>query len=420
MPRSDLTLTQCLADRLQRPVSPRDRARARLHLLDWAGCVCGAWQTPVGQIARTGEHDAVTCYALLGNVLEMDDVHRAAILHPGPVVLSAALSAARETRASLGSLLDAAVRGYDAMITLGASLDAHHYALFHPTSTAGGFGAVAAAGSIYGLSAEQYVWGFGNAGSLAGGLWQMRHDPLAMTKQLHVAHAAHTGVWIARLAAHQFRGPADILEGSQGFYAAFTNMPKPDVFRQDQDWHIHTVSFKPWAACRHAHPAIDAALALKEKMSLNDVDIHVETYRDALGFCDRPNPQTELEAKFSLQHAVAVVAVRGVPKIEDFGLASIFDPQLMHTRKRIHVHESASYTARYPAHFGATVRAADMAVSLTDTRGDPERPMDINDMHTKAQQLMIYGERLNGDALIDWITAAPESAPVSELLDLMP
>jgi hypothetical protein len=33
---------------------------------------------------------------------------------------------------------------------------------------------------------------------------------------------------------------------------------------------------------------------------------------------------------------------------------------------------------------------------------------------------MIYGERLNGDALIDWITTAPESAPVSELLDLMP
>jgi hypothetical protein len=41
--------------------------------------------------------------------------------------------------------------------------------------------------------------------------------------------------------------------------------------------------------------------------------IHVESYGDALTFCDRPEPRTSGEAKFSLQHAMAVVAVRGRP-----------------------------------------------------------------------------------------------------------
>ncbi len=49
--------------------------------------------------------------------------------------------------------LDAAVRGYEAMIAVGAALDAHHYAHWHPTATAGVFGATAAFGSVIGFAA---------------------------------------------------------------------------------------------------------------------------------------------------------------------------------------------------------------------------------------------------------------------------
>lgn len=420
MTSSGHTLTEQLAMRLGRDVAPADRARARLHLLDWVACVAGGWRSTVADVARRAEPDPLTRYALLGNVLEMDDVHRAAILHPGPVVWPAALCAARDKDATLGETLDAAVRGYEAMICIGASFDASHYARFHPTSTAGGFGAVAATGSIYRFSPAQYVWGFGNAGSLAGGLWHMRHDPAAMTKQLHIAHAALAGVWIARLAAHGFTGPADILDGPQGLYAAMVSAPDRTAFAQQEDWRLQEVSFKPWAACRHAHPAIDAALALKQQLGALEGDIGVETYRDALTFCDRPHPQSVGEAKFSLQHAVAVVAVKAAPTLADFEPAMIKEPRIVAARARVHVAEAAEMTARYPSHFGARVTCNGHMVEQVDTLGDPEHPLSAAGVAAKARALMAWGGLGNAEDLIHWIESADDTAKITRLLELMP
>jgi 2-methylcitrate dehydratase PrpD len=416
---ADPSLTARLAMRLLGQVAPDVQAKARLHLLDWIGCICGAWESEVATIARRAEPDPLARYALLGNVLEMDDVHRAAILHPGPVVWPAALSAARDKASTLGAVLEAGVRGYEAMITLGSSFDAHHYAHFHTTSTAGNFGAVAALGSIYNFDAAHYVWGFGNAGSLAGGLWHMRHDPQSMTKQLHVAHAVMAGVWIGRLAAQGFRGPPEILEGKQGLFAATTRAPKMEAFDFSDDWSMCSVSFKPWAACRHAHPAIDAALELRKFNGANG-NIIVETYKDALTFCDKPTPQSVIEAKFSIQHAVAIAMERGAPTLGDFELDAIHDPALIAARARIQVREHPDFTGRYPAHFGARILAIDAEVEVTDTRGDPERPLGRDGVIDKAQTLMAWGGIHNADAIIDWVLNAPLDCPARELLELLP
>ena len=133
------TLIERLAKHLQRPVDTATRARARLHLLDWLACVAGARRSPVKQFAD--RDNVASTAALLGNVLEMDDVHREARLHPGPVVWSTTIA---DCESSLDTWLDAAVRGYEAMIAIGSTLDDWHYAHFHPTSTAGLFGAAAA------------------------------------------------------------------------------------------------------------------------------------------------------------------------------------------------------------------------------------------------------------------------------------
>ena len=134
-----------LAEHLQRPVPEHVRTRARLHLLDWLACVAGARRTEVADVVRKSERDPLARCAVLGNFLEMDDVHRAALLHPGPIVWTAALCAARDEAASIDTLLDGAVLGYEAMIAVGATLDAYHYAHWYTTATAGFFGSAAAA-----------------------------------------------------------------------------------------------------------------------------------------------------------------------------------------------------------------------------------------------------------------------------------
>src|SRR5690606_23042372 len=148
------SLTEQLAQRLQQPVDAASRQRAALLLVDWLGCALAALRYPVAQqlhglvqpqpagsavelgAGRRGVADALLLNGALGNGLEMDDVHRGAILHPGPVVIPVALAAAQAEGADAHALLDAIVRGYEATIRIGRALGTGHYRYWHPTSTA--------------------------------------------------------------------------------------------------------------------------------------------------------------------------------------------------------------------------------------------------------------------------------------------
>jgi len=376
---SEPLLTE-LGARLARPVANGERERARLHLLDWLACIAGARGSAAAAVAAAISAHGWERATYLGNVLEMDDVHRTALLHPGPVVWPAALSMAS---AAMDARLDAAVRGYEAMIAIGAACDAYHYARWHPTATMGGFGAAAACGSLLGFTPQAYAHALANAGSVAGGLWHMRHAPGVLTKQWHIYHAVRTGRDAAWHTHHGASGPARLLEGPQGLFAAMTESPGK-LAGSSEGWLIHAVSFKPFAACRHVHPVIDAALELRAAGRLAP-PFYVETYADALTFCDRPNPTTELEAKFSLQHAVAVVAAGRRAEPEDFTPEAI--AALAPLRAEVSVAEDPAITARYPAHFGARVNGFE----LIDTRGDPERPVSADDLIAKLHSLARWG-----------------------------
>jgi 2-methylcitrate dehydratase PrpD len=286
----------------------------------------------------------------------------------------------------MNSLLDSSIRGYEAMICVGSSFDRHHYQRWHPTSTAGVMGAAVAASGVYGISRSQLINSLGNAGSVSGGVWQMRHESV-MTKQFHVAHAVRAGLEVAHLSKCGFTGPRQILEGEQGLYAATCNNPKPMEFHKN--WRIWEVSFKPWGACRHAHPAIDAALELQALLGNLDGEILVEIYADAVAFCDNPGPKKPQQAKFSIQHAVAVVATSGAPVLADFDTAAI--RRHAKARSRVTVRECRDITARYPKHYGARVTCREQIVEMIDTLGDPERPMTNTQIIDKAHSLMAWG-----------------------------
>lgn len=379
-----ISLTEQLAKHLQRKVDAKTRERARLHLLDWLGCVAGARKSPLFEkriVLLPSRPDRSA--ALFGNLLEMDDIHRTSILHPGPVVWPALLIG---NDRPMDAMLDAAVRGYEATIAIGETFDPYHYAHYHNTSTAGMFGAAAAVTSLLGGNARHMTSALGLAGSIAGGLWQMRHET-SDAKQWHVERAAENGRCAALCAAQGMAGPRFILEGPQGLYAA--TCKKPGAMTFPKRWRLWDVSFKPWGACRHAHPAIDAALELKARLGQLKDKLIVETYRDAITFCDRPDPRTVTDAKFSLQHAVAIVAETGVPTLADFEPDAI--KRLSSARGRITVRENKAITARYPQHYGARVSCGKESVEVIDTLGDPERPMDVGQIIDKAAALMAWG-----------------------------
>lgn len=437
-----LTLTEQLAARLARPVDARVRRRAAACVLDWLACALGARRYPVylqladlirergtgrcqalGVGMRAPEH-AILLNAALGNVLEMDDVHRTSILHPGPIAIPAALAAAEYQGADANALLDAIVRGYEATIRVGRALGSSHYRYWHSTSTAGAFGAAAAVASILALDVEHTADALGNAGTRTGGLWQLRHEDVP-SKSLHNAEAAFCGWLAADLAARGFRGPRAILEGPHGLFAATAPEARAELIAADEpDWLINDVSIKPWPACRHAHPAIDAMLALwPERCDPAQIErITVQTYREAVAFCDRPQPTTELDAKFSLQHALASIALRGRPALEHYTPDALHGSTLVALRARVRVEVEPTIAARFPRHYGARVTLVladgrELHAHVRDAWGDPELPLDESGLIGKAQMLARWGgvDERHSARLIEAALALPEASDLRGL-----
>ncbi len=407
------SLTEQLLPVLRRPIPTDVRRRAALHVLDWIGCASLGATTEVGRVfgadargwgpgraavlggTRHPGRAAAFANGAFGNVFEMDDLHKEAIAHPGPVVVPAALAAAEAAGATGPAFLDAVVRGYEAMIRLGRSMGPGHYRHFHPTATCGAFGAAAAVGDILGLDDAALVSALGNAATQAAGLWQCRHEPV-MTKQLHTARAAEAGYAAATLAASGLTGPRYILEGTQGLFAAMAPDGEPDRFLADPDgpWLVTETSIKPWAACRHAHAAIDAALLLREACGSRLPErITVLTFADAITFCDRPEPRSSIEARFSLQHAVAVTLLGGPPPLAAFEKDGIDQPDAAALRRRVRVRLAEPYASAYPRRFGSGLEAefADgttLAAAAPDALGDPENPLSEHAVIAKAHSLL--------------------------------
>jgi 2-methylcitrate dehydratase PrpD len=397
------------------PVAPDLIGRAAITLLDWLGCIIAARHTPVarsmervqgvaeGRLLQaalsTHQFPAQTSalsFGTLGNVLEMDDLHRASILHPGDAVCAAALATALHEKSSGAALLMAVVRGYEAAVRIGKAAATGGYTPFYNSGTCGVFGAAVAAADLKQLSAEVMLDAMGQAGMQAAGIWQCRLEP-GFSKQLACAHAARAGVFSAELAAAGFAGAKAILTGDLGFFASYYPNADQSALTTPDDWALTQMSFKPFAACRHTHPAISAALDLGWQGAPDEVQrITVKTYGAALDFCDAPEPGTADAARFSLQHAVATALMRGAPSIVDFEGSALADPAIMAVRRLVQLEKDARLDAAFPQAYGAAVCLSLKNGTVYEKDcpaawGDPENPMSRADLIAKFCGNAAYG-----------------------------
>ncbi|NMP30133.1 MmgE/PrpD family protein [Thalassotalea sp. M1531] len=423
-----------------------DLNQAASHIKDWLACAYAGAKSDIGSIytelanrengefsaigvAKTSWQAALGLNAALGNVLEMDDIHRTSILHPGPIVIPAAVTAAQHTGASISEFLVAVIKGYEASIRVGEAIGRSHYHYFHNTSTCATFGACIAAASLFKLNQEQTIWALGNVGSRTGGLWQMRNE-IVDTKQWHNSEAAKAGLQAVLLANAGVKGPAFIFEGPQGIFNALSNDATPELMVvESKSWRIYDCSFKPWPACRHAHAAIDATLQLLAKTKIDEADIDkvtVQTYQDAQVFCDRKTPSTALDAKFSIQHAVASCLLFGEPLLAHYDAEYYLSEKVNDLRKKVTVVVSSTFEDQYPQHYGAGISilcssGEEVACSTIDTLGDPERPLTDDQLNAKASMLLSFAkvspDNIEKIMQFDWQNQEQFSAFV-ELLSL--
>src|SRR5215207_7271943 len=214
----------------------RTREVVKCAILDTVGCGVYGYQTPWAKMllewARAGggkpestvwgdaaptlrAADAALVNGTSSHAFELDDYHNAK-LHPGAVVIPAALAMAEKLGSDGKTLVTAIAAGYEVMIRSSLALNPSAARLrgWHLTGVCGPFAAAACA-VLMGLDAERTAWALGLAGTQGAGVWAFNADG-AMSKRLHAGKAAHSGVLAAELAALGFTGPTQIYEFEDG------------------------------------------------------------------------------------------------------------------------------------------------------------------------------------------------------------
>jgi 2-methylcitrate dehydratase PrpD len=422
---------------------------AKLCLLDTLGCgLFGSTLPWVRTVEETvGEVDRGRVAALWGSsrtasapgaalvngtaihAFELDDLHPRSIVHPGAVVVSAALAAAAHQGETSGRrLLTAMVAGYEVAARVGMSMGAAHLSQgWHPTGTHGTLGAAAAAGVILSLTPDQMVHAIGTAGSQSSGLMSAQFS--SMVKRLNAGHAAQSGVMAALLARRDFLGIPDLLENEYGGYlSTFSPTSSPELITEDLGtvWQVSRVGFKPYSTNGSCHPTIDALLDLRsrEHVTASDVEsvtIHCSTatFRH-VGWQYEPISVTS--AQMNLSYIVAVVLTDGDAFIDQFSAERIVDPQLAELARRVQVIADPAIDAggdamRHQTKISVVLKDGTVLQDeRTHARGSSTHPLEQADVEDKFFRLATTAISRDRAEVVRELVASLESQPDVDVL----
>src|SRR3954454_11670196 len=136
------------------PTGADPLAPYRAALLDWLACAVRGRSEPAARAAVAagdGLLERVAALGTAGHVLDFDDTFLPGLAHLSAPVAPAAIAVGAHLGASVGDVLEAYARGFEAM---GALAAAGHPALYdrgwHPTAVCGGVAAAIAAAALLG------------------------------------------------------------------------------------------------------------------------------------------------------------------------------------------------------------------------------------------------------------------------------
>jgi len=446
-PRATAALVEFVGELRYAALSDEVRHYARRHVLDTVGVMIAgaggevasraeavlaavrpAGHVPVpGRARRADLIDAAFLGGTAAHGIELDDGFTQGSVHPGCVVIPAALALGCARRSDGQALMEAIVAGYEAVIAIGRAC---HPDLrqrgFHPTAAVGVFGAAAAAGKLAALSPERLAHAFGLAASSAGGLFAFVNGG-GDIKRLHAGHAAREGLQAALLAEQGVEGPPGVIEARDGFMQAFGraekaraalaseasgqrghsksaragHSPEPGssaravAFPPGAPFGITDCYIKPYPCCRHIQPAVEALIGIldDENIATEEVErVEVATYRIAAEHA-ATGWEDFASAQLSFPYLIALALKFRAVKLEHFADAVRRDPALAAMARKLTVTAPPDVDRLYPQLRPARVTVATARSSYTrqaeEARGSRILPLD--DVALKVKFLDLVG-----------------------------
>ena len=291
----------------------------------------------IGSEQKVPAPSAALANAAMAHALDFDDVHEAAVMHPGIAAIPTVMATAEaEMNLSGREFIASTALGVDMMCRLALATTPGKSPIdtgWHLTSLFGFLGAAATAARMMKLSEEQTVNAIGIGYHQCAGNGQCVKDG-ALTKRLGPGFAVRGGITAAQMAKLGISGAKNSLEGEWGLYSLYMHGDySPEILRADLGERFEgiNVAIKPYPCCRGVHPAIDASLALAVEKNIMAEDIEgiilsvTDAHRSLL--CEpagiKRAPRNPVDAQFSIPWGVATAISKRNVGLEDYSEEAI-------------------------------------------------------------------------------------------------
>lgn len=360
-----------------------------------AGAVC-----PIGSSNKVSLETAALINGLNSHEAEMDDGIRFGMVHPGAPLFSALLPVAQVFGVQRIDFVRGVLIGYEATIRLARAVQPSHYRRgHHPTATCGAIGAAMGIAAMLKFDAKEMENTLGAVSLAVAGSLKVVDDGSEL-KPYNVGRAAALAIQSSMVGKAGFATPPDVLNGSTGFFAMTTDQVDLACLAEQSpsNYWIHHIYVKPYAACRHAHPSIEGAIALLKEQRFHILDIKrvtIYTYHGLKGRHDNQGVTCPSSARMSIPFSVAIALSTCKAGIVEFATDSVSDPIIKELSTKVFVEEEQAYTDLVPNR-----RPAKICVELKNgqrfsreviyAKGEPENPLTDKELENKYIELALF------------------------------
>ena len=424
-----------------------------LRLLDTLGCALYGSEEPwarimademlaegsigcssiVGHRRTIAAPGAALCNGTSTHGFELDDHLDEAIVHPGAIIIPAALAAAEAVGAAGLRLLLGIIGGYETANRVGLAMGVQPSIRgYHKTALAGPLGAAVAAGVVMNLGAEQLLMALGLACATASGTKSFATATSGgMEKRMHAGRAAEAGVRMSQLAGRGYTAPPLALEGRFGLLEVVSGKSaQPELLALDlgEHWAVEHVYVKMYPCCAWIQAAVQQLVALRgpkplEPQEIRKVRIGVSSYAAEQNGTVAP-PDT-MGAQFSIPYCAALALTGDPAEPAMFAAEAIGEPSRRELARRIDVIVDREMDAAYAKHYGARVEL-ELATGerrdsvVLDPHGMPADPCTDAERLSKFSRLASRVKPLaTVDEIARKIRRADELTSVRELTALL-
>ena len=400
----------------QIPAAARERARQCIidttgaalfgSRLPWSKIVAGHARNcggngssrVIGSDLKVSAPAAALANGVCSHAFELDGLRKpSAGVHPGAILLPAALAAGEAQGASGKDFLTAFIAGAEVMFRIGLAAKQTTESLgFHAPGVNGPFGSAIVAGKLLGLNAAQLTRALGIAGSLGGGLLAFaKAGNGAMVKRLHMGRAAEAGVVAALLARDGYEGPDTVLEGQYGYLESYARDGDATQFTKDLGTHFDIVfaCLKRYACHITAHTPVQSLQELRAENNFSGDDVAALTIHarhKVLSHHDIREPRDVAGAQYSVPFCSAIALYYDVNDPMAFSEAALNDARIRALALKLKVVEMG-----HDEKGGAW--SSRVAVELKDGRrferfaeefkGTPASPLSAEELQTKFMRM---------------------------------